>query len=89
MVEKKELFESGIPILGICYGSQLMGHVLEGQVEKKADHREYGKTDLTVDDSSLLFENVEKESVCWMSHTYYISKPPVDLILLQRRRHVQ
>lgn len=75
MVEKA-LFEAGIPILGICYGSQLMGHVLGGQVEK-ADHREYGKTDLTVDDANLLFEDVEKETICWMSHTYYISQPPV------------
>lgn len=73
---EKELFQLGIPILGICYGSQLMGYVLGGEVEK-AEHREYGKTDLTVNTDNLMFDGVEKDTTCWMSHTYYISKPPV------------
>lgn len=71
----KALFEAGIPILGICYGSQLMGYVLGGDVAK-APSREYGKIDLIVDTTDRLFKGVEKESVCWMSHTYYISNPP-------------
>ncbi len=75
MVEK-ELFELGIPLLGICYGSQLMGYVLGGKVEK-AEHREYGKTDLSVTTSNLLFQDVAEETICWMSHTYYVSRPPV------------
>ncbi|MCT4598579.1 MAG: glutamine-hydrolyzing GMP synthase [Vallitalea sp.] len=75
MVEK-ELFELGIPILGICYGSQLMGHVLSGEV-KKADQREYGKTELTIKSDNPLFDGVTENTTCWMSHTYYISKPPV------------
>ncbi len=69
----KELFELGIPVLGLCYGAQLMQHLLGGKVEK-ANVREYGKSHLTVDNSSPLFTNVEKESICWMSHTDYISK---------------
>jgi len=71
----KALFELGIPILGICYGSQLMGYVLGSDIQK-APSREYGKTDLVVDQTDKLFHNVEKESVCWMSHTYYIATPP-------------
>jgi GMP synthase (glutamine-hydrolysing) len=71
----KELFELGIPILGICYGSQLMGHILGGKVAK-ADQREYGKTDIHVCIDNPLFKEVEKQTVCWMSHTYYISEPP-------------
>lgn len=55
----KEIFELGIPILGICYGSQLMMHLLGGKVEV-APVREYGKIEVTVDTSSALFENVSK-----------------------------
>lgn len=70
----KEIFELGIPVLGICYGSQLMAHVLGGEV-KRADKREYGKCALNVKDS-LLFEGVDKDTLCWMSHTDYISALP-------------
>lgn len=69
----KELFEQDIPVLGLCYGAQLMNHVLGGKVER-AEVREYGKSNLTVDQNSLLFHNVAKESICWMSHFDYISK---------------
>ena len=56
----KELFELGIPVLGLCYGAQLMMHVLGGKVEK-ADAREYGKTEVIVDKtSSKIFEGVSK-----------------------------
>jgi GMP synthase (glutamine-hydrolysing) len=71
----KELFESGIPVLGICYGSQLMGYVLGGNVEKAAQ-REYGKTEIELKIDNPLFENLEKNTTCWMSHTYYTSNPP-------------
>ncbi|VDN48732.1 GMP synthetase [Petrocella atlantisensis] len=73
----KAIFDAGIPILGICYGSQLMGYLLGGSVAR-ADSREYGKTDLTVDKSDPLFEGVDVSSVAWMSHTYYVSSPPSD-----------
>jgi len=69
----KELFELGIPVLGLCYGAQLMQHVLGGKVER-ASVREYGKSHLTVNNDSEIFRNVEKESICWMSHFDYISK---------------
>ena len=69
----KELFELGIPVLGLCYGAQLMQHLLGGKVER-ASVREYGKSLLTVDQDSALFSNVKKESICWMSHFDYISK---------------
>ena len=69
----KELFELGIPVLGLCYGAQLMQHVLGGMVEK-APVREYGKTDVVVDPTSPLFAQVSKETVCWMSHFDYIKE---------------
>ena len=71
----KELFELGIPILGICYGAQLMAHLLGGIVEK-APVREYGKTEVTIEKtSSKLYEGINSKAVCWMSHLDYISKP--------------
>ena len=71
---KKELFELGIPVLGLCYGAQLMQHVLGGKVER-ADVREYGKSNLIISKTdSKLFKDVPKESICWMSHFDYISK---------------
>ena len=81
-----ELFELGVPVLGLCYGAQLMSHVLGGKVERAAN-REYGKTDIEVDTSSALFggvgsglsyesglQKVEAKTTCWMSHFDYISK---------------
>ena len=73
----KEIFELGIPILGICYGSQLMAYLLDGSV-KTAPVSEYGKTEVEVDRSSALFENVSEKTICWMSHTDYIEKAPAD-----------
>ncbi len=69
----RELFEMGIPVLGLCYGAQLMMHVLGGKVER-ASVREYGKTEVMVDKTSPLFENVSEKTICWMSHFDYISK---------------
>ncbi len=71
----KALFDAGIPILGICYGSQLMGYLLGGEVDR-ADNREYGKMDISVDSTDPLFKDVKKDSVSWMSHTYFVSNPP-------------
>ena len=69
----KALFEMGIPVLGLCYGAQLMMHVLGGTVEK-APVREYGKTNVHVNTNSALFTDVSEDTVCWMSHFDYISK---------------
>ena len=71
----KEIFELGIPILGICYGSQLMAHLLGGSV-KTAPVSEYGKTEVEVDRTCALFSNVSEKTICWMSHTDYIEKAP-------------
>lgn len=76
----KEIFEIGIPILGICYGSQLTSHLLGGKVER-AQNREYGKTELNVTGDSLLFKDVEKASQCWMSHTYFASEIPENFVV--------
>lgn len=72
---QKEIFELGIPILGICYGSQLMAYTLEGRVET-APVSEYGRTEVEVDNSSVIFQDVEPTTICWMSHTDYIAKAP-------------
>jgi GMP synthase (glutamine-hydrolysing) len=70
----KELFELGIPVLGLCYGAQLMQHILGGKVEK-APVREYGKTHTFIDGAKdTLFAGVTDETVVWMSHFDYISK---------------
>ena len=63
----KEIFDLGIPVLGICYGSQLMMHLLGGRVEK-APVREYGKIEVTVDTHSKLFDHLSPKTVCWMSN---------------------
>ena len=71
---QKELFELGIPVLGLCYGAQLMMHVLGGKVEK-ALVREYGKTEVLIDKAeSAVFKGVSPKTICWMSHFDYISK---------------
>lgn len=70
----KEIFELGIPILGICYGSQLMAYSLGGNVES-APVSEFGKIEIKTSDS-LLFDGVDKNTVVWMSHTDYINKIP-------------
>ncbi|HAJ74361.1 MAG TPA: GMP synthase (glutamine-hydrolyzing), partial [Lachnospiraceae bacterium] len=69
----KELFEMDIPVLGLCYGAQLMQHILGGKVEK-APVREYGKTKTYFDTTSPLFTGIEDEGIVWMSHFDYISK---------------
>ncbi len=70
----RELFELGIPILGLCYGAQLMMLELGGKVER-ADVREYGKSEVFIDKTcSKVFEGVSEKTVCWMSHFDYISQ---------------
>ena len=71
----KEIFDLGIPVLGICYGSQLMAYLLGGNV-CTAPVSEYGKTEVEVDKTSVLFSDVSEKTICWMSHTDYIEKAP-------------
>ena len=74
---EKGIFELGIPVLGICYGSQLMAHLLGGRVTS-APVSEYGKTEVEVDQNAALFAGVAGKTICWMSHTDYIEKTPAD-----------
>ena len=69
------IFELGIPVLGICYGMQLMTYTLGGNVAR-ADKREYGTTDVSIDNSSLLFEGFENTNGFLMSHTDFVEKVP-------------
>lgn len=69
------IFELGIPVLGICYGMQLMTYTLGGNVAG-ADKREYGTTDVSIDNSSLLFEGFENINGFLMSHTDFVEKVP-------------
>ncbi len=70
----KELFELGIPVLGLCYGAQLMNLILGGKVEH-APVREYGKIETFIDGSKdKLFAGVEDSTIVWMSHNDYISQ---------------
>ncbi|MFA4844922.1 MAG: glutamine-hydrolyzing GMP synthase, partial [Candidatus Margulisiibacteriota bacterium] len=70
-----ELWRSGIPILGICYGLQLMAKELGGEV-KPGKKREYGKADLQIDDQSNLFAGLPKQIPCWMSHGDTVASLP-------------
>jgi len=69
------LFEAGIPILGICYGMQLMGKILGGNVSSGA-HREYGKTEITVLDHGDIFQDLNPRLIAWMSHGDRVDRVP-------------
>ncbi|WP_240376075.1 glutamine-hydrolyzing GMP synthase [Bacillus piscicola] len=70
-----EIYELGIPILGICYGMQLLAYHFGGKVEA-ANHREFGKALLTVEKDSPLYQDLPKEQTVWMSHGDLIMEPP-------------
>jgi GMP synthase (glutamine-hydrolysing) len=69
------IFELGIPVLGICYGMQLMTLHFGGKVEK-AKHREYGKANIDVENASLLFRDLPQQQVVWMSHGDLVVETP-------------
>ena len=71
----KEVFELGIPVLGICYGIQVMAHTLGGHVTSP-DSREYGKTETKYDTACPLFDGLPAEGITWMSHTDYVDQMP-------------
>lgn len=72
---EKEIFELGIPVLGMCYGMQFMAHALGGEV-KSADQREFGKTPMVTDTSSPLYKGLSDNEIVWMSHVDYVAKAP-------------
>ncbi len=80
-----EIFNLGVPVLGICYGAQAMAHVLGGNVAP-AQISEYGKTEVEVIGASELFKGVEKKSVAWMSHTDRIVDVPEGFIVTAQSR---
>ena len=72
-----EILDAGIPVLGICYGAQLIAYMAGGVVKTSGSRSEYGKIDMTRSKDSRLLKNIpEDTSVCWMSHTDYISNTP-------------
>ncbi|HIE30951.1 MAG TPA: glutamine-hydrolyzing GMP synthase [Methanosarcinales archaeon] len=72
-----EILNLGIPVLGICYGAQLIAHIMDGDVSR-AGMREYGKTELSVDDKTDLFSGIEDTVIVWMSHGDMIRSLPAD-----------
>lgn len=72
---QKEIFDLNIPVLGICYGMQLISHLLGGEV-RKGVKGEYGKSNLTVLNNNPLFKGVPEQSVVWMSHFDEVVKAP-------------
>jgi GMP synthase (glutamine-hydrolysing) len=70
-----KIFELGIPLLGICYGMQLMAHFLGGRVAR-AKHREYGMAELTIDDKRDIFKGIPEKTIVWMSHGDRIERFP-------------
>lgn len=75
-----EIFSLNIPILGICYGAQLMAEMLGGKVGR-ASKREYGKTEVKLSHDKL-FSEIPESSICWMSHTCYVETPPTGFQIL-------
>ena len=71
-----EILNIGIPILGICYGHQLLAYMAGGEIKSAGNISEYGKTEVSIKPVSL-FDSIPEKSICWMSHTDYVSKIPV------------
>lgn len=71
-----EILNIGIPILGICYGHQLLAYMAGGEIKSAGNISEYGKTEVNIKPVSL-FDGIPQKSICWMSHTDYVSKIPV------------
>ncbi|MGQ9455953.1 MAG: glutamine-hydrolyzing GMP synthase [Armatimonadota bacterium] len=80
------VYELGIPILGICYGSQLMAHQLGGKVVA-ADKREYGRVEVEITDYEGLFAGQNNPFVCWMSHGDFVKEAPRGFVISARTQH--
>jgi GMP synthase (glutamine-hydrolysing) len=77
----KKIFEMGVPVLGICYGHQLIVNEFDGKI-KRVDNREYGLADLEIDDNSDLFKGINKKIRCWMSHADAAETIPNDFNII-------
>lgn len=78
-----DILNIGTPILGICYGDQLMAYMAGGEIQSAESGSEYGKTLLTVSENPL-FNGIPAESICWMSHTDYVKNPPEGFKIIAR-----
>ncbi|MGH2912872.1 MAG: glutamine-hydrolyzing GMP synthase, partial [Solirubrobacteraceae bacterium] len=78
---ERELLELGVPVLGICYGMQLLVHELGGRVEQ-AEVGEFGRSDLTVSEPGMLLAGMPKEQTCWMSHRDTVFEAPAGFTAL-------
>ena len=73
------ILDAGIPILGICYGDQLMAYMAGGRINTAGEYSEYGKTELIINEN-ILFNGLPQRSICWMSHSDYIMSSPDNFI---------
>ena len=80
------VLELGVPVLGICYGHQLMAWMAGGEIASAGSISEYGKVTLRHDDSPL-FAGIPEESVCWMSHTDYVKTVPAGFSVIASTEH--
>ena len=80
------VLDMGIPILGICYGDQLMAFMAGGEVSSAENASEYGRTVLTVMEHKL-FNGIPRESICWMSHTDHVSRVPSGFVTIAATSH--
>ncbi|MFD2615142.1 glutamine-hydrolyzing GMP synthase [Paenibacillus gansuensis] len=80
------VYDLGVPILGICYGMQLMSHQLQGKVER-AGKREYGKADVVFTEGSHLVHGLERNQTVWMSHSDLVVEPPTGFIVDASTEH--
>lgn len=79
----KGIFDMGVPILGICYGHQIIANELGGKVEK-AEAGEYGKTSIELKSDNALFSGIEEKDICWMSHRDYVAEAPQGFSILAK-----
>jgi GMP synthase (glutamine-hydrolysing) len=78
---ENEVFQLGVPVLGICYGLQLIGKMFGGELERSRK-REYGKTIITIDNHEDLFSGAKDQTTVWMSHGDHLSRLPRDFEVL-------
>ena len=82
----KEVLNIGIPVLGICYGCQLMAYMEGGEICSAGDSSEYGKITVKVKKSAI-FDGIPEESICWMSHTDFVKQVPAGFEIIANTDH--
>ena len=82
------IFNLNIPIMGVCYGMQLIAHHFKGKVGKSTD-REYGKAELFIDNEKTIFSKIGKNMITWMSHEDKVTKLPKDFVILAHTQNAR